>query len=63
MAKETPKLHAVTDGHSREDTTTPTETAAPDPFNIDELRLSQDFEAATGVRKLLTTVPVRKPHK
>jgi hypothetical protein len=57
MAKETPKLHAVADD------TTPVEMAAPDPFNIDELRLSQDFEAATGVRKLLTTVPVRKPHK
>jgi hypothetical protein len=54
MVKDTPKLHAVTDA---EDTT------PPDPFNIDALRLSQDFEAATGVRKLLTTVPVRKPHK
>jgi hypothetical protein len=32
-----------------------------DPFDPDRLRLSQDFAAAVGVRKLLTTVPVRKP--
>ena len=37
--------------------------AAPDPFNVAALRLGQSFEEATGVRKLLTTVPVRKPHK
>jgi hypothetical protein len=30
--------------------------------NLDELRLSQDFAASTGVKKLLTTVPVRKPN-
>lgn len=29
--------------------------------NLEKLRLSQDFEADVGVRKLLTTVPVRKP--
>jgi hypothetical protein len=34
-----------------------------DPFDPDRLRLSQDFAAAVGVRKLLTTVPVRKPDK
>lgn len=40
-------------------------TASPppddDPFDPDRLRLSQDFASAVGVRKLLTTVPVRKP--
>jgi hypothetical protein len=35
----------------------------PDPFNVAALRLGQEFEESTGVRKLLTTVPVRKPHK
>jgi len=44
-----------------------TATASPppddDPFNPDRLRLSQDFASAVGVRKLLTTVPVRKPSK
>ena len=36
---------------------------APDPFDPSRLRLSQDFTAALGVKKLLTTVPVRKPSK
>jgi hypothetical protein len=36
---------------------------APDPFDLDKLRLSQDFTATAGVKKLLTTVPVRKPKK
>jgi hypothetical protein len=39
------------------------DNAAPDPFNVAALRLGQSFEEATGVKKLLTTVPVRKPHK
>src|SRR5262245_39194459 len=34
-----------------------------DLFNLDALRLSQDFASAVGVRKLITTVPVRKPSK
>jgi hypothetical protein len=36
---------------------------ADDPFSPERLRLSQDFGAAAGVRKLLTTVPVRKPSR
>ena len=32
-----------------------------DPFNPAALRLSQDFAATAGVKKLLTRVPVRKP--
>jgi hypothetical protein len=35
----------------------------PDPFDVSRLRLSQDFMAAAGVKKLLTTVPVKKPSK
>lgn len=39
-----------------------TEKAAPaDPFDLASLRLTQDFEDAVGVKKLLTVVPVRKP--
>ena len=34
-----------------------------DPFDLTRLRLSQDFVAAAGVKKLLTTVPTRKPSK
>lgn len=34
-----------------------------DPFaDLSKLRLSQDFAATVGVKKLLTTVPVRKPN-
>ena len=36
---------------------------APDPFDPDRLRLSQDFAASLGVKKALLTVPVRKPSK
>lgn len=34
-----------------------------DPFaDLNRLRLSQDFTATAGVKRLLTTVPVRKPN-
>jgi hypothetical protein len=36
-------------------------SADDDPFNPKRLRLTQDFASAVGVRKVLTTVPVRKP--
>src|SRR6266540_1890662 len=35
---------------------------ADDPFNVEELWLSQDFATSVGVKKLVTTVPTRKPH-
>jgi hypothetical protein len=34
-----------------------------DPFDISRLRLSQDFVAAAGVKKVLNTIPCRKPSK
>jgi len=34
-----------------------------DPFDLASLRLSQDFASAVGVRKLVTTIPVKKPSK
>ena len=34
-----------------------------DPFSPQNFRLSQDFAETVGVKKLLKTVPVRKPHK
>lgn len=37
-------------------------TAAPDPFDLDSLRLSQSFTETAGVKKLLRTVPVHKPN-
>jgi hypothetical protein len=34
-----------------------------DPLDINNLRLSQSFIETAGVKKLITTVPVRKPNK
>ena len=42
-----------------ENATTPTNN--PDPFAPENLRLSQSFTETVGVKKLLTTIPVRKP--
>jgi hypothetical protein len=46
---------------------TPTENTASekgqDPFDPSRLRLSQDFAATVGVKKVLITVPVREPNK
>jgi hypothetical protein len=36
---------------------------APDPFDPKNLVMRQDFAAASGVKKLTTMVPVRKPNK
>lgn len=34
-----------------------------DPFDPPRLKLSQDFIAAAGIKKVLNTIPVRKPSK
>lgn len=39
------------------------ESQAPDPFDPASLRISQDLTSALGVKKILTTVPVKKPSK
>jgi hypothetical protein len=38
-------------------------TTVPDPFDPANLRLSQAFTETVPVKKLLTTIPVRKPNK
>jgi len=48
-----PTLQAV-------DPDTPT-TSAPDPFDLASLRLNPSFIETAGVKKLLTTVPARRP--
>ena len=35
----------------------------PDPFDPSSLRLDQSFADGEGVKKLLLTVPVRKPNR
>jgi hypothetical protein len=43
------------------ETETSTEAPAPDPFDIASLRLNPSFLETAGVKKLLTTVPARRP--
>jgi hypothetical protein len=38
------------------------EESSSDPFDLTNLRLDQSFVESAGVKKLLTTVPVRKPN-
>jgi hypothetical protein len=52
---EMSKLEIVTDGE-------PENSAKPDPFSLDALRLGPAFEKIAGVKKVLSIVPVRKPH-
>jgi hypothetical protein len=40
-----------------------TDNSNDDPFNPTSLRLDQSFADTVGVKKLLTTVPVRKPNR
>ena len=35
----------------------------PEEFDLDAIRLSQNFGESSGIKKLLTTVPVRKPNR
>ena len=40
------------------------EAADPrDQFDLEQLRLSQDFSGMIGIKKAIVTVPVRKPHR
>jgi hypothetical protein len=39
-----------------------TRPQAPDPFDLESLRLNPSFLETAGVKKLLTTVPARKPN-
>ena len=57
-ATEIPTIEAVT--------LNPTMAAIPPPLDgmsVEQLRLTQNFVELAGVKKLLTTVPVRKPNK
>ena len=38
-------------------------TDEPEEFDLDAIRLSQNFGESSGIKKLLTTVPVRKPNR
>jgi hypothetical protein len=40
----------------------PSDPVTPDPFDIESLRINPSFQETAGVKKLLTTVPVRRPN-
>lgn len=52
--EEDGSIEAVPDTNSAE---------ANDPFDVRRLTISQNFTAAAGVKKVRTTIPVRKPSK
>jgi hypothetical protein len=45
------------------DVETGKDLTAPGDFNVDSLRLSQNFTEMVGVKKKIITVPVKKPDK
>jgi hypothetical protein len=52
---------AISDPAANNPAKTEVAAAALDPFDLSNLRLSQAFIETAGTKKLLTTVPVRKP--
>jgi hypothetical protein len=56
--KGSPPMTEIENNHIGKEAT----SSAPDPFDLSNLRLSQSFTDTAGVKKLLTTVPVRKPN-
>jgi hypothetical protein len=64
MTKAKPSI--VAESEAPPETVATASTAAsppPDPFDLSNLRLASNFAETSGVKKLLRTVPVRKPHK
>jgi len=58
----TPAKPTLIEGDATPVTETP-KVEAPDPFDLDRLRVPADYEADAAVKKLITTVPVRRPHR
>jgi hypothetical protein len=44
-------------------TTPPTRPEPPDPFDPASLRLGSDYAEGLGVKRVISTIPVRKPNK
>jgi hypothetical protein len=62
-----PEVHAdgraAAGGQASGPATSGADMARPEanPFDLASIRLSQDFASAVGVKKIITTIPVRKP--
>jgi hypothetical protein len=66
MTKKKSKVENTADDEPKLNAAGPTPpqkpTVAPDPFdNLELLRLAPAFEESAGIRKVISTVPVRKP--
>jgi hypothetical protein len=57
-----PEPHVVAESSTPDEVPT-TAAPAPDPFDLANLRLPQNFAETAGVKKLLRTVPVKKPDR
>jgi hypothetical protein len=57
MVNKATSPNPATDNESAAASTTP-----PDPFNLENLRLPQNYNETLGVKKVLRIVPVRKPN-
>jgi hypothetical protein len=65
MTKQKPHIVTESDAPSDDVSATmsaPTTSVPEDPFDLTKLRLDQSFVESAGVKRLLTTVPVRKPN-
>jgi len=57
------KPSLVRDANAESETKQQEQDAKPDIFsNLENLRVTQDFQKTAGVKKLLTTIPTRKPN-
>lgn len=54
-------IHGATETGTKPTAPAPSKAPAPDPFDPAKLRLTQSLSAALGVKKHLTTLPVKKP--
>jgi hypothetical protein len=58
-----PEAAAAPPPTSEQAPTTPACPEPPDPFDPTALRLDADYSEGLGIRKVITTVPNRKPNK
>jgi hypothetical protein len=59
--QETPQ--ATDNGDGGEEPASRMTSAAAGPDDLESIRLTQDFAALAGVKKLIKTIPIRKPSK
>jgi hypothetical protein len=66
MENETDQKEQIANASSDESLTQASEgskTQPADDFNLEKYRLTQDYESLINVKRIITTVPVKKPEK